>query len=337
MNHKIDLVIAWVDGSDPIWLQEKKKWYEKINPDSKSNSNVRYESWDNLQYWFRAIEKYMPWYNNIFFITYGHIPSFLNCDNSRLKIIRHSDYIPQEFLPTFNANTIEMNLHRIEGLSENFIYFNDDMFPLRSIKESYYFQNDKICDEAIETPIIPQLFGDVAKFTWNMRALDVAVINRNFNKRMVQKINYEKWFSDEYGELLERNKTLSYWNNFVGFRDPHVPSAFKKNTFEKLWIEEEDVLVETCKSKFRNFSCVNQWLARYWQLCEGDFVPRKTLGKSYIVTLNNYKEIAMHIKNRSEQMICINEDCTAEEFNVIKNEINQAFEYLLPEKSSFEK
>lgn len=337
MTDKIDIVIPWVDGGDPDWQREKNKWYSRLNPDKESNSNNRYQNWDNLKYWFRAVEKYLPWHNNIYFLTWGHTPDFLRLDHPQIKVIRHEDYIPKEYLPTFNVNTIELNLHRIQGLSDKFIYFNDDTFPLETIREDYYFQEGTPCDEAIETPIIPMLFGEIAKYTWNMRALDISIINRHFCKRSVQKIYREKWFNDCYGELLNRNKSLSYWDNFVGFRDPHVPIAFDKASFEKVWNAEYDILDRTCQAKFRDFSCVNQWLVRYWRLCEGEFVPRRTLGKSYTVTFENYKEIASIIRNQSQQMICINEDCSPEEFHIIKKEINSAFDILLPEKSSFEK
>lgn len=212
----------------------------------------------------------------------------------------------------------------------------DDTFPLRPIEEEYYYQDNKVCDEAIETPIIPVAFGEIAKYTWNMRALDISVINKHFNKREVQSANYEKWFYEGYGELLERNKSLKYWDNFVGFRDPHVPTALKKSTFAKLWEEEPELLKRTCESKFRSVSCVNQWLVRYWQLCTGDFIPRKTLGKSYIVNASNCDEIAETIRKQKQQMICINEDCTSDEFSLVKEKINTAFQTLLPFRSSFE-
>lgn len=337
MNKNIDIVLPWVDGSDPQWLQEKNDWHYRLNPDAESNSDIRYQSWDNLNYWFRAIETYLPWFHKIYFITYGHIPDFLNLDHPRLKIIRHEDFIPREFLPTFQVNTIEMNLHRIPELSENIIYFNDDTFPLQSIAEEYYYKDNMVCDEAIETPIIPLLFGEIARYTWHMRALNTAVINRHFNKREVQSAHYEKWFYEGYGDLLERNQSLRYWNNFVGFRDPHVPLALKKTTFKKVWEEEPDILRRTCESKFRNDSCVNQWLVRYWQLCTGEFVPRRTLGKSYTVTVDNCDEMVEVIREQKQPMICLNEGCTADEFELVKNRIKEAFQMLLPLKSSFEK
>lgn len=336
MEDKIDVVVPWVDGSDIAWIEEKNKWYNIENPDKESNSDSRYQSWDNLKYWFRAIEAFMPWINNIFFITWGHIPQFLDTTHPKIRIVKHQDYIPNEYLPTFNVNTIELNIHRIADLSEKFIYFNDDTFPLIPIERSYYFEGDVPCDEAIETPIIPMLNGEISKYTWNMRALDVSLINRNFNKREVQKRFYEKWFNECYGDLLERNKSLSYWDNFVGFRDPHVPSAFLKSTFERVWEKERSTLNRACETKFRDFSCVNQWLIRYWQLCEGNFAPRKTLGKSYTVTIDNYIEISNLIRNQGHQMICINEECSLSEFEIIKREICSAYEFLLPAKSTFE-
>lgn len=337
MNEKIDIVIPWVDGSDPDWLKEKNFWNDKINPDKNSNSNNRYQSWDNLIYFFRAVESFMPWVNKVFFVTWGHIPEFLNIENKKLQIIRHADYIPQKYLPTFNVNAIELNLHRIQDLSENFIYFNDDTFPLMPVDKEYYFSDNLPCDEAVETPIIPILAGEISQYTWNMRALDTAIINKHFNKRDVQRENRDKWFCDNYEDLLERNRMLSYWDNFVGFRDPHLPVALKKSTFEKVWKAEPEMLEKACISKFRNYDCVNQWLIRYWQICEGNFIPRKTLGQSYVLNIQNYEDISDIILKQTQPMICINEECFVDEFELIKSKVNATFEKVLPGKSSFEK
>lgn len=118
MNKEIDIVIPWVDGSDAKWIQEKRYWYQRLNPDRESNSDTRYQNWDNLAYWFRAVETCLPWFHRICFITWGHVPDFLNLNHPKLKVVRHEDFIPREFLPTFQVNAIEMNLHRIPELSE---------------------------------------------------------------------------------------------------------------------------------------------------------------------------------------------------------------------------
>ena len=125
-KEKIDIIIPWVDGNDPKWLKERDRISKKYQINEKANSNVRYESWDNLQYVFRGIEKFMPWVDKAFLVTCGHLPEFINVDNPKLRIVKHSDYIPQEYLPTFNSNVIELNYHRIDELSENFIDTKSD-------------------------------------------------------------------------------------------------------------------------------------------------------------------------------------------------------------------
>ena len=153
MKDKIDIVIPWVDGNDIKWQNEKNKYKQK--KDEKLNNSSRFRDWDNLQYIFRGIEKFMPWVNNIFFITWGHLPKWLNVDNPKLKIINHKDYIPSKYLPTFNSHTIELNLYRIKDLSEKFIYFNDDTFVIDYMSESAFFKNGLPCDCGILNPIIP--------------------------------------------------------------------------------------------------------------------------------------------------------------------------------------
>ena len=108
---KIDFVITWVDGSDEKWLAEKRAIAEgqpSLEKPRFDSSDLRFRNdFDFLKYWFRGVEKFAPWVNRIFFVTAGHLPDWLNPDHPKLKIIHHSDFIPKEFLPTFNSHTIE--------------------------------------------------------------------------------------------------------------------------------------------------------------------------------------------------------------------------------------
>ena len=79
-----------------------------------------------FRYWFRAVERYAPWVNKVFLVTNGKFPDWINPDNPKLVLVKHDDYIPEEYLPTFNSCAIELHLHRIKDLSEHFVYFNDD-------------------------------------------------------------------------------------------------------------------------------------------------------------------------------------------------------------------
>ena len=128
---EIDFVITWVDGSDKAWLDEKKCYSPKADND---DSEERYRDWELLKYWFRGVEKFAPWVRKIHFITWGHVPQWLNTEHPKLHIVRHEDYIPKEYLPVFNCNVLEIYMHKIEGLSEQFVYFNDDVFLIEALR-----------------------------------------------------------------------------------------------------------------------------------------------------------------------------------------------------------
>ncbi|MCD7840125.1 MAG: Stealth CR1 domain-containing protein [Erysipelotrichaceae bacterium] len=337
MNDAIDIIIPWVDNSDPEWHSERDKYLSSAQIDTNANSEIRYQSWDILKYLFRGIEKYMPWFHQLIFVTYGHLPSFLDVHHPKLRVVKHSEYIPAQYLPTFNSNTIEMNYYRIEDLAENFILFNDDFFPLQPIEETYFFKNNKVCDEAVEGVIVPINTDLGAIMSRYCLINNLSIINKYFKKREVQQKNWDKWYCDDYGELLERTKSMAYWDNFMGFRDPHLPSAMKKSTIAKLWDLEYDALNKASCNRFRSYNDISQWLIRYWQLCEGDFEPRRTRGKFYLVDIENCDEVVGVIKGQSQKMIGLNENCIDKEFKVINEKINRAFATILPEKCSFEK
>lgn len=330
----IDIVIPWVDEKDPEW-QRKKAKYEAGN--GFEASNMRFQCWDNLHLWFRAIEACLPWYNRIFLITCGHVPGFLKTDNERLRLVRHDEYIPDQYLPTFNSNTIEMNIHRIQDLSENFILFSDDVFPLLPVNEEYYFKDDLVCDEAVENIITTTSFGAVSRATRYAQVNNMFIINKYFKKREVQKENWEKWYCEDYGDRLERTRACAYWYDFPGFYDPHMANAMKKSTLAHLWEIEPEAMDAGSKDRFRGMSDVTQYLIRYWQLCTGKFYPRRTQGKVYFPTIDTYQDVVAAIRHQSYPMISFNENCTPDEFEVMKEAVNVALESLFPQRSSFEK
>ncbi len=104
MNNNIDIVIPWVDDSDPLWKKEKEYYSEFISNDEDA-SDIRFRGMDNLRYVFRGIERNAQWVNKVYFITYGHLPEWLNLNHPKLKIVNHTDYIPKEYLPTFLMDT----------------------------------------------------------------------------------------------------------------------------------------------------------------------------------------------------------------------------------------
>ena len=130
---QIDFVVTWLDSSDPEW----QKSLALYSTNSKGcTEKARFCSTDFFMYWFRAVERYATWVHKIFLVTNGKFPDWINIDCPKLELITHENYIPNKFLPTFNSRTIEFFFHKIEGLSEHFVYFNDNMLlnsPIKSV------------------------------------------------------------------------------------------------------------------------------------------------------------------------------------------------------------
>lgn len=328
---KIDIVITWVDGNDPKWQKEKNKY---LKTEDNVNNSVRFRDWDNLQYIFRGIENYMPWINRIYFVTWGHLPKWLDTTNPKLTIVNHSDFIPKEYLPTFNSHTIELNLHRIKGLSEHFIYFNDDTFILNNLRPTDFFKKSLPCDTAVLNPII--CVGN-DHFS-NVSANNMQIINNSFSKKDTIKNAVFKWYNLKYGINMIRTFCMVPWNKFPGFYNNHLPNAYLKSTFADVWRNQKEVLDNTCSCHLRdNFTNVNQWLIKYWQFASNKFMPRSyKIGKYYEIS-NNNNEIINVIVKQKYKMICLNDSIKINDFEKAKREINNALEKVFPNKSTFEK
>lgn len=300
MQDKIDFVIIWVDGNDVEWQKEKNRY----NPNKEDDfRNIRYRDWDNLKYLFRGIEKFAPWVNRVHLVTWGHLPSWLNTDNPKLHIVNHKDYIPEKYLPTFSANPIEVNLHRIPELSEQFVFFNDDMFITQKVKPTDFFKNGLPCDSLIENPILPSGNDIIDYILLN----DMEIINKYFKKNEIIKKHFFKIFNIKYGLYLIKTISLLQWKNFTGLRYSHLPSSILKSTMESAWKNENEILDKTSKHKFRSKEDVNQYLFTNWQMASGKFKPRKcSIGKFYLISDNN-KNIVSAIEKQKYKLICLND------------------------------
>lgn len=319
-------------GSDPKWLDEKNK-YSKNKIDD-SNSEIRYRDWDTLKYWFRGVEKFTPWVNNIFFITYGHIPEWLNTQSKNLKIIRHDEYIPKEYLPTFNSNVIEIYMNKIQGLSEYFVYFNDDMFIVNNLRKDDFFQNGKVKDALIFNSVSAKKDNNIIEHTI---LNNMEVLSRHFDKKSYIKNNILKVFNYKYGKLNLKSLLLLPWKYFTGIENPHMPIPFLKETFDTVWEYEEDIFIQMSNNRFRTKEDYSQWVFRYWQLLEGRFIPKSLKRCGYYDLKNDNSKFLNDVIKKKYDMICINDSDKSIQFEKVKNDLITTFERILPEKSSFEK
>lgn len=327
----IDIVVTWVDGSDKNWLKEKSIYSGK--DEAGDSRDVRYRDWDTLRYWFRGIEKFAPWVRKIHFVTWGHVPEWLDTSNPKLNIVRHSNFIPKKYLPTFSSHPIEWNIHRIRGLSENFIYFNDDCFIVSPVDKSYFFKNGLPCDRAIIGPYTTSFRNSIAGIVCN----DIEVINTRFSRKEVMQKHPLSWFNPKYGKYNIYNVAGLLWPGFTGLMFSHFPAAYKKSTFETLWKEEYDIINETCMRKFRDKRDINHWLVRYWQIVTNNFVPADKSGQKVIFTADSKEKLCESILSGKNKIVCMNDSESVKDFDRQQHIINKVFEKLLPQKSRFEK
>uniref|UniRef100_A0A674MU41 N-acetylglucosamine-1-phosphotransferase subunits alpha/beta n=1 Tax=Takifugu rubripes TaxID=31033 RepID=A0A674MU41_TAKRU len=114
---------------------------------SKQDEDVsasRFEDNEELRYSLRSVERHAPWVRHIFIVTNGQIPSWLNLDNPRVTVITHQDIFQnQSHLPTFSSPAIETHIHRIPGLSQKFVYLNDDVMFGKDVWPDDFFTHSK--------------------------------------------------------------------------------------------------------------------------------------------------------------------------------------------------
>ena len=375
---KIDFVITWVDGSDEEWLAEKrafaeghsfiekpsstsKRAFAKNQPSTKNQPSIkgrpslekpRFDSsdlrfrndFDFIKYWFRGVEKFAPWVNQIFFVTAGHLPDWLNLQHPKLKIIHHSDFISKEFLPTFNSHTIENNLHRIKELSENFVYFNDDFFLLRKTRPEDFFKEGQYQGK---TQLLPRAFfaenilinnpsRDIFPY---IQMNNMALINQTYDKRNFYKTHRTKAFNIKYGVLNLRNLLLQPWREFSLLYDPHCAIAYKKSTFQAVWQKHNKELTETSLRRFRSDRDVSHLVFYYTQLLDGKFILRSANFSHHTMLSKDEKQnlqIIRMVESQKYHILCIND---GEVKDPVKTRValTAAFDEILPEKSIFEK
>lgn len=165
----IDVVYTWVDGNDPEWRALKELYLIATLRKAIADSSGDYEDSEirrtflatmaamfdaatqnrfvdnqELRYSLRALYEYAPFVNHIYIVTMGQRPHWL-ADHPKITIIDHKQIFKnQSDLPTFNSHAIECNLHRIPGLGEYFLYFNDDVFLGAPVTPEDFFVNDKV-------------------------------------------------------------------------------------------------------------------------------------------------------------------------------------------------
>lgn len=226
VTEPIDLVYTWVDGDDPLWQERKERSLGYWDPSTVHQSAAgasRYTSRDELKYSLRSVEMYANWFRHIYIVTDGQVPTWLDRGNPRITVIDHKEiFTDPTALPVFNSHAIESQLHHIPGLSERYIYMNDDVFFARPTGPELFFTSNglsKFFPSKATLDVDPPSVRD-------MPVLSAAKHNRDF--------------------LLNRHGRL------VTNKFKHTPHPQIRTVLEQLETEEPEMFRNVAASRVRH-------------------------------------------------------------------------------------
>ena len=291
----MDIVITYVNSLDPEWQKD----YEKHT--KTPILEKRFRDWGTLKYLMRGIEKNMPFIQKVHLVVAreSQVPEWVNRDE--VNIVLHKDIIPAEHLPTFNCNPIEMHLHRIKGLNEEYIYFNDDIFPLKPCRPTDFF-----IDGHATLGMSRHLFA------FNM----FKKICRNSNR-------------------IAR-KALGLKPSVCFLRPQHICTPMLKSQCEELYEKVETDIISSL-TRTRSSNNLNQYMFLDYMYMKGLLINKRISKKHFSLGVVSEEKIRNYIVNPKHSLVCINDVQMSEEsYNEIRKTLLSTFEQVLPEKSKFE-
>jgi len=296
MEMMVDIVITYVDGQDPQWQRSYAATAgAPINP-------KRYRDWGTLKYLLRGIERHMEFVGNVFLVvaSESQVPSWVNREN--LKVVLHSDIIPEKFLPVFNSTAIEMFLHRIPGLSEQFVYFNDDIFPMRNILEGSFF--------SLGRPRVK---------------MSRHILASNLFKKQT------KASSDLAMKAAGRKPGLFF------VRPQHTCTPMLKSASQSCFEAVRDDILARVTPLREPFN-VNQYLFTDYAFFTGLTAPGRISNRHFSMAASSIDRICGFIGAPSEDFVCINDvNMSERQYSLYRMRLHEAFGQRYPELSKYEK
>ncbi len=292
----MDIVITYVNGLDPVW---QKDYAEYTNVPILEK---RFRDWGTLQYLLRGIEVHMPFIRNVYLVVShrSQVPQWV--DEKELKVVLHEDFVPAEYLPTFNCNTLEMNLHRIEGLDEEYLYFNDDLFPVRDCRPEDFFRDGKA------------LIG----FTRHW-------LGCGMFKRICRN-----------SDSLAR-KALGLPQSRLFVRPQHICAPMLKSECERMCSLVADDMAKAY-TRTREGCNYNQYMFTDFLYYQGKALSEKISSKHLSVAVSTASRIRKAIEEPKRNIICINDVRLSEKrYESLRKIIIETFEKKFPNKSRFER
>lgn len=318
VDFPIDVVYTWVDGSDVEWQTAKARAMEVSDPDSHVQDALdaaRFADHDELRFSLRSIEQYAPWVNKIWLVTNGQIPPWLVDQHPRISVVTHQDIWPDDRgLPNFNSHAIEACLHRIEGLAEHFLYFNDDFFFGRPVRPETFFHGNGI-----------------SKLFYSRALVDFLEINELDNASSVAAKNARDRLRE--AKVDKSNFSRKFF---------HVPTPIQRSLLEDAEVEFASAFDLTRRAQFRRTTDIAVAGSFYFNLAQarGRAVPSR-IRYDYIdpAAPEGRRKLKAVVRHHNMDCIVINDGSTSETERQRRTTdivIRNALQEFLPVRSSFE-
>ena len=281
ISFDIDIVFSWVDGASIEWQRARAKRMESYVVGEGDSAEARYRQIDELKYALRSVHLFAPWIRRIFIVTDSPVPAWLG-EHAGVTIVRSEDFFPDlSVLPTHNSHAIESQLQHIPGLSEHFLYSNDDMFFGKPVSPGMFF-----------TP------GGISKFV-------EASTRIGLGEPTAERSGFENAARVNRALLRER------FGITITRHLEHCAAPLRTSVLEELEREFPGDFTRTGASAFRartDISVTNS-LYHYYALRTGRAVVQETVSVKYVDTTTRVGLDDMHalLKKRSFDMFCLND------------------------------
>lgn len=292
----MDAVITYVDGSDPLWQQDYRTAVHGPVVER------RYRGWETLPFLLRGIERHMPFIDRVFLVVSreSQVPAWVDREN--LKVVLHREIIPAAFLPTFNSTTIELFLHRIPGLSERYLYFNDDIFPMFNCSEEDFFPGGRPAT--------------------------------GFARHYFAGNDFKKQTRRSY--VLAR-QALGLPKSHFFLRPQHTCTPMLRSCCESLFTRVAGQLLRSI-TPVRNACNVNQYVFLDYALLSGRGINRRIDNQHISLAAVSPGRLAKIIAEPKRKLLCINDvDMKPERRDAFGKALVDALSKRFPDRSRFEK
>ncbi|GAB3542184.1 stealth family protein [Arthrobacter tecti] len=281
IDFEIDLVFSWVDGSSPEYLAARAARMKDAVVGEGDDHEARYRQIDELKYALRSVYMFAPWVRRIFIATDSDRPEWL-AEHPSVTLVRSEEHFKDpSVLPTHNSQAVEAQLHHIPGLSEYFLYSNDDMFFGR--------------------PVGPDMFYSPGGITKFIQADTRIGLGENDAERSgfenAARVN-RRLLHERFGRITTRHLE-------------HTAAPLRKSVLFEMEEEFAEEFASTAASTFRakdNISVTNS-LYHYYALLTGRAVTQESARVKYIDTTmrSGLRRLHKLLDKRNADLFCLND------------------------------